>query len=90
MARKFVGILFSHPKDFTPVCTTELAQAARLMPEWEKRNVKIIGLSVDTGENHAGWEKDIEETSRPSFKFSGACRSRPGGHQALWNGSSGM
>lgn len=63
------GILFSHPKDYTPVCTTELAQAARLMPEWQKRNVKIIGLSVDTGENHAGWERDIEETQGQALNF---------------------
>ena len=63
------GILFSHPKDYTPVCTTELAQAARLMPEWEKRNVKIIGLSVDTGESHVGWEKDIEETQGQVVNF---------------------
>lgn len=63
------GILFSHPKDYTPVCTTELAQAARLMPEWEKRNVKVIGLSVDSGENHAGWEKDIEETQGQCLNF---------------------
>jgi alkyl hydroperoxide reductase subunit AhpC len=63
------GILFSHPKDYTPVCTTELGEAARLMPEWEKRNVKVIGLSVDSGENHAGWEKDIEETQGQSLKF---------------------
>ncbi|MBA2126959.1 peroxidase [Hyphomicrobium methylovorum] len=63
------GILFSHPKDYTPVCTTELAQAARLMPEWEKRNVKVIGLSVDSGANHVGWEKDIEETQGQSLNF---------------------
>jgi len=63
------GILFSHPKDYTPVCTTELAAAARLMPEWEKRNVKVIGLSVDTGENHTGWEKDIEETQGQCLNF---------------------
>lgn len=63
------GILFSHPKDYTPVCTTELAEAARLMPEWEKRNVKVIGLSVDSGENHAGWEKDIEETQGQTLNF---------------------
>ncbi|APH54164.1 Peroxidase [Granulibacter bethesdensis] len=63
------GILFSHPKDFTPVCTTELGEAARLAPEWEKRNVKVIGLSVDTGENHKGWEADISETQGQTVKF---------------------
>ncbi|WP_287992281.1 peroxiredoxin [Acidiphilium sp.] len=63
------GILFSHPKDFTPVCTTELAEAARLMPEWKKRNVKPVGLSVDTGENHKGWAADIEETQGQKLNF---------------------
>jgi alkyl hydroperoxide reductase subunit AhpC len=63
------GILFSHPKDFTPVCTTELAEAARLKPEWDKRHVKVIGLSVDSGANHAAWEKDIEETQGQVLNF---------------------
>ena len=56
------AILFSHPKDFTPVCTTELGYMARLQPEFAKRNCKIIGLSVDPVERHATWAADIEET----------------------------
>lgn len=56
------AILFSHPKDFTPVCTTELGYMARLEPEFTKRNTKILGLSVDPVTNHAEWKKDIEET----------------------------
>jgi thioredoxin-dependent peroxiredoxin len=55
-------VLFSHPKDFTPVCTTELGYMARIKPEFDRRGVKIIGLSVDPLGNHAGWVKDIEET----------------------------
>ena len=55
-------VLFSHPKDFTPVCTTELGYMARIKPEFDKRKVKIIGLSVDPVGNHAEWAKDIEET----------------------------
>ncbi len=56
------GVLFSHPKDFTPVCTTELGYMARIKPEFDRRGVKVIGLSVDPVESHARWSKDIEET----------------------------
>ena len=67
------GVLFSHPKDFTPVCTTELGYMARLKPEFDKRNVKIIGLSVDPVDRHAGWAADIAETQghAPNFPMIG-------------------
>jgi alkyl hydroperoxide reductase subunit AhpC len=67
------AVLFSHPKDFTPVCTTELGYMAKLKPEFDRRNTKIIGLSVDKTENHARWADDIEETqgTRPNYPMIG-------------------
>ena len=66
-------VLFSHPKDFTPVCTTELGSMAKLKPEFDKRGVKIIGLSVDPVDRHAEWSKDIEETqgAAPNYPMIG-------------------
>lgn len=66
-------ILFSHPKDFTPVCTTELGYMAKLKPEFDKRNTRIIGLSVDPVDNHTAWSKDIEETqgAAPNYPMIG-------------------
>ncbi len=63
------GVLFSHPKDFTPVCTTELGAVARLAPEWAKRNTKVIGLSVDPLDRHQQWEADIAETQGAAVNF---------------------
>ncbi|MGZ3279746.1 MAG: peroxiredoxin [Caulobacteraceae bacterium] len=67
------AVLFSHPKDFTPVCTTELGTMARMKPEFDRRNTKIIGLSVDPVDNHARWAKDIAETqgTAPNYPMIG-------------------
>jgi alkyl hydroperoxide reductase subunit AhpC len=63
------GVIFSHPKDFTPVCTTELGYMARIKPEFDRRNVKVIGLSIDPVDRHAGWAKDIAETQGTAVNF---------------------
>jgi len=78
------GILFSHPADYTPVCTTELARAAKLAPEFAKRNTKLIGLSCDSIENHHGWIKDLQAYIGPNIECTGdQCRTVPSGEFAF-------
>src|SRR5258705_7709920 len=67
------GVLFSHPKDSRPVCTTELGYMAKIKPEFDKRNVKIIGLSADPVDRHSGWAKDIEETQGTAVNYPIIC-----------------
>ena len=77
------AVLFSHPKDFTPVCTTELGYMANAKPEFDKRNVKIIGLSVDPGDKHEAWAKDIAETQGTAPNYPIIARRRLPGLEAL-------
>ena len=81
-------MLFSHPKDYTPVCTTELGRVANLKEEFAKRKVKVIALSVDSVDDHKGWINDINETQQLHCGLSADCRSRQKGGAAVRHDSS--
>ncbi len=78
-------VLFSHPKNFTPVCTTELGYTAKLKPDFDKRNVKAIGLSVDKLESHEPWSKDIEETQGYALNFPLIADTGQDGGEPVWD-----